>query len=350
MARAWSRGRGRGWALSRAPRMPLDRGIRPLHHRAGRRLLPHRDEPVRRPCGLRRGAVRHRPRFGPPRRPHRHHVGPAAEHGDPTEHLRPREAALGVSVDVSSGRVAASTLVVSERDGIGSVLAAMAPSDRITLLTSSGAGQSDLAVMVPSPGEGAADPSSPSPVGELGATFSATLDRAMRPSRPAVSPSRRRSRLGRRLPRDHHDGVGDRRGGSRGPPSSRPSGRSASAGTGRHRRVGGTGRIVDRHAIHRRGTCEAGAPGVESGEREATVSIQRPAFRRDRRGDHDHRGARGRRRRPRPFLIEAGRASILLRSEGSPIVALGASTSLGNEGLSLFGLASGVPIPVAEAP
>ena len=53
---------------------------------------------------------------------------------------------------------------------------------------------------------------------------------------------------------------------------------------------------------------------------------------------------------PRPFLLDAGPASILLRSEGSPIVALGASTSLGNEGLSVFGLASGVPIPVAEAP
>ena len=145
------RARRPGWALSRAPRMPLDRGIRPPPPPAGRRLLPHRDEPVRRPCGLRRGAVRHRPRSGPPRRPHRHHVGPAAEHGDPTEHLRPRGSCAGVSVDVSSGRVAASTLVVSERDGIGSVLAAMAPSDRITLLTSSGAGQSDLAVMVPSP-------------------------------------------------------------------------------------------------------------------------------------------------------------------------------------------------------
>jgi hypothetical protein len=31
-------------------------------------------------------------------------------------------------------------------------------------------------------------------------------------------------------------------------------------------------------------------------------------------------------------------------------VALGASTSIGSEGLSLFGLAAGVPIPVIETP
>jgi hypothetical protein len=47
---------------------------------------------------------------------------------------------------------------------------------------------------------------------------------------------------------------------------------------------------------------------------------------------------------PREFLDGVGDASLLVRSAGSPVVALGASTSLGNEGLSVSALAVGVPI------
>jgi hypothetical protein len=49
------------------------------------------------------------------------------------------------------------------------------------------------------------------------------------------------------------------------------------------------------------------------------------------------------------FLADAGTASMMVESR-SPIVALGASTSLGNAGLSVFGLAVGVPIPTAGDP
>lgn len=52
----------------------------------------------------------------------------------------------------------------------------------------------------------------------------------------------------------------------------------------------------------------------------------------------------------REFLESIGAASLLVFSDGEPIVALGASTSLGNDGLSLFGLAAGLPIPGSETP
>ena len=47
---------------------------------------------------------------------------------------------------------------------------------------------------------------------------------------------------------------------------------------------------------------------------------------------------------PRAFLDGVGDAALLVESDGSPIVALGASTSLGNAGLSVYALAVGVPI------
>jgi hypothetical protein len=53
---------------------------------------------------------------------------------------------------------------------------------------------------------------------------------------------------------------------------------------------------------------------------------------------------------PRGFLDEVGGASLLVTSDGTPVVATGASTSLGNEGLSVYGLAVGLPIPAAGTP
>jgi hypothetical protein len=53
---------------------------------------------------------------------------------------------------------------------------------------------------------------------------------------------------------------------------------------------------------------------------------------------------------PRTFLDQVGRASLLVTSDAGAIVALGASTSLGNEGLSVYGLAAGVPIPASGTP
>jgi hypothetical protein len=53
---------------------------------------------------------------------------------------------------------------------------------------------------------------------------------------------------------------------------------------------------------------------------------------------------------PRTFLDQVGRSSLLVSSDAGAIVALGASTSLGNEGLSVYGLAAGVPIPGSGPP
>ena len=48
---------------------------------------------------------------------------------------------------------------------------------------------------------------------------------------------------------------------------------------------------------------------------------------------------------PEDFLADAPDASVLVTSDGAPIVALGSTTSLGTKGLSVFGSAMGVPIP-----
>jgi hypothetical protein len=48
---------------------------------------------------------------------------------------------------------------------------------------------------------------------------------------------------------------------------------------------------------------------------------------------------------PREFLDTIGDAALMVTSTGEPVVAMGASASLGNEGRALFGLAAGVPIP-----
>ena len=52
---------------------------------------------------------------------------------------------------------------------------------------------------------------------------------------------------------------------------------------------------------------------------------------------------------PREFLDRVGGASLLVISDGVPVVALGASTSLGNEGLSVYGLAAGCRVEPGTA-
>lgn len=261
------------------------------------------------------------------------------------------EAALGVSVDVSSGRVAASTTVVSERDGIGSVLASTAPSDRVMLLTSRGAGQSDLGVMIASPGGGDVA-TSPAPVGELGTTFAATL-RSREPPQPAGGLTEQAQEPGSAVVYPVVTSMASAidvavREGAPVVAAVRTVGVGRDGGA-----TGGSAAPAESWVVTPTIAGEPAKPGVlvlNPGEREAAIAIESLPV--------DGAGAETTLTVapgtvgvvPRRFLIEAGRASILVRSEGSPIVVLGASTSLGNEGLSLFGLASGVPIPVAEAP
>jgi len=257
------------------------------------------------------------------------------------------EEGLGVSIDVSSGRVAASTLVVSESDGIASVLASPAPGTRQVLMTSTGTGRSVLAIAVPTvAGEhGAATSSIP---GQLGSTFAATLrsegdpqpvgglaERTQEPESAVAYPV---ATIGSSaidlVVRDgapivaalRTAGVGRDGGataGSVAPASSwvvtpTVAGDPARAGL-LLLNPGASPATVTITTIPSEGEVPA----------ETSVSVQPGSLAVV----------------PRTFLEAVGTASFLVTAEGSAVVALGASTSLGNEGLSLFGLAAGVPIP-----
>ncbi len=262
------------------------------------------------------------------------------------------EEALGVAVDVSSGRVAAATLVVSKGRGIGSVLAATAPSDRISLLTSTGAGQSDLSVMVPSPIEASGGATTPAPIGPLGTTFAATL-RSGDPPQPAGGLSEQaqesESAVGYPVVTTTASAIDLAvREGAPVVAAVRTIGVGNDGGA-----TGGSMAPAEAWVVTPTSAGDPSKPGLlvlNPGGSEASVTVM--SLPTDGQATETTLtvapGSLG--AVPRPFLLDAGPASILLRSEGSPIVALGASTSLGNEGLSVFGLASGVPIPVAEAP
>jgi hypothetical protein len=261
------------------------------------------------------------------------------------------EEGLGVTVDVSSGRVAASTLVASDALGIGSVLASAEPSGRQLVLTTTGTGRSVLSVAVPTPT--AAGGSGPTPAGGLGTTFAATLrsgdppqpagglaERSQEPESAAAYPITTTGPSGidvvvlegapivaaLRTPGVGRDGGATA--GSFAPAASwvvtpGVAGTPARPG-GLVLNPGGSSATVEVSTIPGSdGTAEATTVTVPPG---AVVAL------------------------PREFLDEVGAASLLVTATGSPVVALGASTSLGNEGLSLFGLVAGVPIPEPATP
>lgn len=260
------------------------------------------------------------------------------------------EDGLGVSIEVASGRVAASTLVVSDGRGIGSVLAAPAPAARHLLLTSSGAGRSTLAVTVPTV---AAAGATPAPAGALGATFSATLrseaapqpagglaDQAQEPESsqaypvPTTGPSavdlvvREGAPVAVAL---RTFGVGN-------------DGGATGGSTGAARQWLVTPTIVGDPA-------RPGLLVLNPGQEDATVAIESIPESGDAPQTTSIRVAPGSVANvPRTFLDQVGRASLLVTSDAGAIVALGASTSLGNEGLSVYGLAAGVPIPASGTP
>jgi Family of unknown function (DUF5719) len=265
------------------------------------------------------------------------------------------EDALGVSIAVASGRAAASILVVSKDRGIASVSATPEPERRIDLLTSTGAGQSSLSVMVPTPVVDGDDASQP-PTEQLGTTFAATL-RSADPPQPAggLSEQAQEPESAAAYPvvtttasavdlvvRDGSPvvaalrtvGVGKDDGSTGGTTTPASSWVVTPTVAGEPSRPGllvlnpgSSAASVTVVALPTDGVAE-GSPA------ETTITV--PA------------GSVG--AVPGRFLADAEATSMLLRSEGSPIVALGASTSLGIEGRSLFGLAAGVPIPDEQAP
>ena len=258
------------------------------------------------------------------------------------------EGGLGVSIEVSSGRVSASTLVVSRGRGIGSVLASATPGERQVLLTTTGTGRSVLAVAIPTlaSDQGAAP-------GGLGSTFAATLrsqdpplpagglaDQAQEPESAAAYPVTTTGpsavdvvvREGAPLVAAIRTGGVGRDGaataGSVAPATSwvvtpTVAGEPARAGL-----------LLLNPGASQATVTVLSIPSEGATISEAVVSVPPGSV-----------GVL-----PREFLDGIGSASLLVRAEGSAVVALGASTSLGNDGLSLFGLAAGVPIPSLGTP
>ncbi|MET0800240.1 MAG: DUF5719 family protein [Actinomycetota bacterium] len=266
------------------------------------------------------------------------------------------EEALGVSIAVASGRAAASTLVVSRDRGIESVVATPAPAARIDLLTSTGAGQSSLSVMVPTRVADQGGDAVRAPVGQLGSTFAATLrsadppqpagglsDQAQEPESAAVYPVATAGASAVDLVvRDGAPVVAALR----------------TVGVGKDDgSTGGSATPASSWIVTPTVAGDPSRPGVlvlNPGSGDASVTVVSLPTGGAAEGTAAETtitvpgGSVG--AVPGRFLAAAGATSMLLRSDGSPIVALGASTSLGNEGLSLFGLAAGVPIPESQAP
>ncbi len=262
------------------------------------------------------------------------------------------EGGLGVSIEVSSGRVAASTLLASRGRGIGSVLASATPGERQVLLTTTGTGRSVLAVAVPTPTPASASDQGAAP-GGLGSTFAATLrsldppqpagglaDQAQEPESAAAYPVTTTGpsavdvvvREGAPLVAAIRTaGVGRDGAATAGSVAPATSWIVTPTVAGEPARAG---LLLLNPGPSQATVTVSSIPSEGTTVTETVVSVPPGSV-----------GVL-----PRDFLDGIGSASLLVTAEGSPVIALGASTSLGNDGLSLFGLAAGVPIPSQGTP
>jgi Family of unknown function (DUF5719) len=243
------------------------------------------------------------------------------------------EEALGVDLEVSTGRVAASTTVVSSRSGITSVLGTPSTSASWLLPTMGGAGQSILSIEVP--GEQGSDVQvaalAERGVRPLGGLSAKSLDPASAAIFPAVTDG----------PTGVRVSVQD---GAPVVAALRTTGRGNDSGA-----TGGAAAPGDDWVVMPTVAGEPSTPGlaiVNPGDHAASVTLQLLA----RQGGPSDEitievPAASAVAAPRGFLAKAPDAAVLVHSDGSPVVALGASSSLGNSGLSTFGMAVGVPMP-----
>ncbi|MGZ8735094.1 MAG: DUF5719 family protein, partial [Acidimicrobiia bacterium] len=260
------------------------------------------------------------------------------------------EAGLGVSIEVSSGRLAASSLVVSEGQGIGSVIASAEPGQRQVMLTSTGAGRSVLNVAVPTVTTHP-DDATPVPPGQLGSTFTAIL-RSETPPQPAgglaEQPQEPESAAAYPLT-------------TTGPSAVDLSVREGAPVMAALRTIGvgndggataGSATPATSWVVTPTVAGEPARPGLlvlNPGQSQASVSITSLPADGEQGGSTTITVPPGSVAGvPREFLDGVGGASLLVISDGVPIVALGASTSLGNEGRSVYGLAAGLPIGEPE--
>ena len=260
------------------------------------------------------------------------------------------EDGLGVSVEVSSGRVATATLVISEGRGIASVLASTEPARRQVLLSSSGTGRSMLAVAVPTVTEATAIPQ---PIGQLGSTFAATLrsqdppqpaggllDQTQEPESAAAYPITTAGPSAVDLVVNEGallvaalrtTGVGRDSGATAGSVAPASAWVVTPTIAGQPARAG---LLLLNPGASPAAVTITSMPAEGEAVSETTVTVPEGSVAVV----------------AKEFLEGIGAASLLVTAEGSPVVALGASTSLGNDGLSLFGLAAGVPIPQPDTP
>jgi hypothetical protein len=277
--------------------------------------------------------------FAPPRNPGRDSeltdvtLDPGRSIGIKLNAFGEGEAAVGIGMEVSSGRVAAATTVVSDSRGITSVLASPDTARTVYLPTAEGAGQSVLSLSVPT--DQGSDVSAvllsageTRPVPNLAATAIEPTSAAIFPVSP-VEPTSVDVAV-----QDGEPIVASLR----------------TQGRGRDDAVtAGTAEPALEWVVAPTVAGDPARPGllvVNPGDTEVTVTVRLLPL--------DGTSANQTNlivppasvvAVPGKFLQTQPDASALVTAEGGPVVALGASTSLGSQGDSVFGLSVGVPIP-----
>jgi hypothetical protein len=241
------------------------------------------------------------------------------------------EGALGSQVDVSVGRVAVSSLGIGRDGGIRASLATPSPSSTVYLPVGAGAGQTVLSMMVP---------------GVEPVRFGATLlseDEATPAGGLTEAGQGPASAATYAVPVEGASSVGV---------VAESDGRIVAAlravGVGNDwAATGGSSSLADRWVVLPATIGQPVVPGlvlVDPGSDAVTVSLR--ALTEDGPAQLTVRIEAGRAFQvPAGFWAEAPGAAVLVTSEGGPVLALAASTSLGNAGLSTYALAMGVPVP-----
>jgi hypothetical protein len=243
------------------------------------------------------------------------------------------ESAMGVEVQTSTGRVAAATTVVSKASGITSVLASPATSDAAYMPVRKGTGQSILSLTVPTErGSVAAGllltGALPRPVGELTGT-------SLEPAAAAIFPVVSNVDASIDVSVQEGDQV-----------------IAAIRTSGLGNDDAATAGAVEPATAWVVPPTLAGEPAKPSlllanpGDVEAVVTLRLLPLDGGEAAEVTVRVPAAKLvEAPANFLAGAPDASVLVTSDGAPIVALGSTTSLGTKGLSVFGSAMGVPIP-----
>jgi hypothetical protein len=247
------------------------------------------------------------------------------------------EAAVAAEVDVKAGRVAVSSLDLSGSSGIRSVLGSTVLSDAAYLPVAGGAGQTQLVLAVPGAGGArfGATLFSKNPPQSAGGLTAVDQNPATTAAYPVIVEGP--SALGVRL-----------QGGDPFAAALRSVGRGNDAAA-----TGGATSPADRWVVLPTVVGEPARPGVviaNPSDQPSQVEIVRLPRRDGPVGETlaIEVPANGVASVPADYLAQALDAGVVVTVvDGAPVIALSASTSLGTQGLSVYGLATGVPWPQA---